>query len=101
MYNAIKFFGLPKELLAFTGDLNKAAQQERSHGFNYDVYQPNVGANPTSRFSAQIRKGGWAIDEQLFDTYAEAVAWAQKHTGRMSRGVASQYLDMFHRYATK
>jgi len=101
MYNTIKFFGSPKELLGFTGDLSKAEAHEYEQGITFDVYAPNCAANPTDYFSAEIRKNGWALDEQRFESYAEAVAWAQNHTGEISRGVAQQYLNMFYRYATK
>ena len=101
MYNTIKFFGSPKELLGFTGGLSKAETQEREQGITFDVFQPHCAANSTDKFSAEIRKNGWALDEQRFESYAEAVAWAQNHAGKMSRGVAQQYLSMFHRYATK
>jgi hypothetical protein len=70
-------------------------------GHTYSIYNPRVAANPTDKYKAEIRHKGWAKDESLFDSEKEAHHWAKHHTGKMSKGVAKQYIDMAHRWENK
>jgi len=66
------------------------------------IYQPGICANPSDRWLAEVRDGGWLIDRAFFDTEPEAQTWLDNHTGeKMSKGVANEYLHMFHRWANK
>lgn len=43
------------------------------------VFEPMVGANPTNKYSVQVRYNGLAADEQRFDTREEAEAFAKDY----------------------
>lgn len=69
---------------------------------NYRVFEPNTGGNPhPSKWSCEIREGGWIIDKSLHDTKEQAEKWGSRHTGDMSYEVAAAYASMFKRWANK
>jgi hypothetical protein len=67
------------------------------------VYDIMTGANPTGRYSAQIRKDGWAQDEAFFDTKAEAQAWldSYRYEGKIGEGVQKDYQAFFDKWERK
>jgi len=64
-----------------------------AQGLQFDVYPPQVMANNSDQWSAQIREKGFALDEQLFDTKEEALRWARRHVGQMGKNVYGQYFE--------
>lgn len=59
-------------------------------GITREIFEPMTAANPTNKWSAQIRKDGWARDEKLFDSEEEARSWADRHNGDLSKEQAGK-----------
>jgi hypothetical protein len=67
------------------------------------VFEPMTGANPTGRYSAQVRVNGWAWDEAFFDTNEEAQAWLDnyQYDGQIGESVMHLYLEFFEKWERK
>ncbi len=67
------------------------------------VYAPMTGANPTGRYSAQIRIDGWAQDEAFFDTKEEVQAWLDnyQYDGKIGEGARKDYQAVLDKWAKK
>lgn len=66
------------------------------------VYPPNICANPSDRWLAETRDGGWLMQFQRFDSEKAAYEWlATIEDTNMSEAVALEYAHMFHRWANK
>lgn len=62
------------------------------------VFEPNTGANPGNRYSAQVRHRGWAVAEKFFNTKEEANAWLDNlpldiSKIEMTKGVVKDYAN--------
>lgn len=66
------------------------------------IYNPHTAANPSDRFLAEVRNGGWIIDRSLKDTRVDAQKWLDNHTGtKISPAVLPVYSQMIKRWANK
>lgn len=67
-----------------------------------NVYEPNCGANPSTRFLAEVREDGWLINRAFFNSEADARTWLENQDGiEMDKQTALEYLRMFKRYENK
>jgi hypothetical protein len=86
----------------FIKHINNGGQATYDHvKLDKRVYEPMVFANPTSRYSAQVRVNGWAQDEAFFDTKEEAQMWLDnyKYDGQIGEGVMKDYQAVFKKWA--
>jgi len=59
------------------------------------VLIPEIGANPSPRYLAEVRLNGWLINHCYFDSELEAQSWLEKQDGEtMSLQTALFYLKV-------
>ena len=86
---------------AINDKLGSNESNDKSSGLTGKVYPPECAANPSQKWSAEIRKDGWAWEEKFFDSEKEAEDYVKNFTGDMSKGVATQYADVIKRHSNE
>lgn len=64
-------------------------------GVQFEIAEPETFANPSEKWEAGVRFGGWAKESQMFNSKAEAIAWADAYDTAKAKaiGPGPQFVD--------